>query len=121
MKGAGFKRSLSFGANSQKMPLKVPPLPLPNILQHSAGEGAPEGVAMCATPIPHIPAAKSSKCVVARQGKAAVLSCIFVVIFVLYFPVNPVQMDYLQEVREFEAEIQRHSHKYPHDILYTMK
>ena len=33
------------------------------------------------------------------------------------FIVSHHQVDYLQEVREFEAEIQRHAHKYPHDIL----
>ena len=29
----------------------------------------------------------------------------------------PKQLDYFHEVQEFEAEMQKHSHRYPHDIL----
>ena len=36
----------------------------------------------------------------------------------LSFPaVCPKQLDYFHEVQEFEAEMQKHSHRYPHDIL----
>lgn len=31
--------------------------------------------------------------------------------------VVPKQVDYLNEVKEFEAEMRKHSHKFPHDIL----
>ena len=31
--------------------------------------------------------------------------------------VAPKQVDYMNEVKEFEAEMRKHSHKFPHDIL----
>ena len=32
----------------------------------------------------------------------------------------PKQVDYMNEVKEFEAEMRKHSHKFPHDIpTYT--
>ena len=36
--------------------------------------------------------------------------------------VAPKQVDYMNEVKEFEAEMRKHSHKFPHDILtyYTV-
>ena len=38
--------------------------------------------------------------------------------FDVSFPaVCPKQLDYFHEVQEFEAEMQKHSHRYPHDIL----
>lgn len=33
------------------------------------------------------------------------------------FLVCPKQVDYLREMKEFESEMQKHSHRYPHDIL----
>ena len=36
------------------------------------------------------------------------------------FAVVPKQVDYINEVKEFEAEMRKHSHRFPHDILtYT--
>ena len=32
----------------------------------------------------------------------------------------PKATDYLSEIREFEAEMMKHTHKYPHDILATL-
>ena len=32
--------------------------------------------------------------------------------------VPQVHVDYLQEVTEFEAELLKNAHKFPHDILY---
>ena len=35
----------------------------------------------------------------------------------VYTAVAPKQVDYMNEVKEFEAEMRKHSHKFPHDIL----
>lgn len=39
---------------------------------------------------------------------------------ILFIAVAPKQVDYMNEVKEFEAEMRKHSHKFPHDILYTL-
>ncbi len=37
--------------------------------------------------------------------------------FPFFPPVSQRQLEVMNEVKEFEAEMQRHSHRYPHDIL----
>lgn len=39
------------------------------------------------------------------------------VTFVYMSAVAQKQVDYMNEVKEFEAEMRKHSHKFPHDIL----
>ena len=39
---------------------------------------------------------------------------------VLVYAVVPKQVDYMNEVKEFEAEMRKHSHRFPHDILLYM-
>ena len=38
-------------------------------------------------------------------------------IFIHTHAVAPKQVDYMNEVKEFEAEMRKHSHKFPHNIL----
>lgn len=45
------------------------------------------------------------------EEKSIVIYSLFICV------VAPKQVDYMNEVKEFEAEMRKHSHKFPHDIL----
>ena len=50
--------------------------------------------------------------VLGEKAKGSYYYCI-----ILVCAVAPKQVDYMNEVKEFEAEMRKHSHKFPHDIL----
>ncbi len=146
-KDSGFRRSLSFGGPGMGRKAPPPPLPPPPphpprqapvttpTLPSKPSTPKEEGVVTPCSATPTNPTMTSSggKCVVARQcesfysktsGRAPSVMRTTPVQRTtndpsfLCLPVSPEQVDYMQEVKAFEAELQRHSHKFPHDILF---
>ena len=115
-KDSGFKRSLSFGAGARARHNAQPsPVPLQQMLAKNREEPVPSTRSPPTTSSQAT--ASNGKCVLARQCRLYYIMLTHDHIMYLLFLVTYRQIDYLQEVKEFEAEIQKHSHKFPHDIL----